>query len=999
MQKRILVLVLSGDSDLVYLTTTQNFNVVQKTEYVTINVDLAGFDDYDNRNFEWLNDNPELISINYSGKTAVVRGLDIGTAKIVVYHRYCQYVLNIYVRVTEQIFDKPVYVTTSNNIISIKRNESMQVKAALVNGLPQELYQFQWSTNDGHLINLQSSGDTAHITGKGVGTAMVSIGHPSSLNVVTMLVIVEEIVENLSVYIVSSDSLLVEMNTAETQRRITAHLTGANPGDDYGLQWTVTNYSSLIKNPDTGQPYPVVSILANGDTCYIQPVRITGYGIMEGEAIITVKHPKTSHRLDFKIIIMDSMDIQFQESYITMTERTTQTVRIQSPSNRVIRYSSSDKSVVEADGTSSMCILNAKREGTAIISAYDIGGTKSDEIVVKVNALIHDRPYINTSTFVMLNRQQPEGRSISAKLLRAADDTELAADYHYNLYWTVDNAGIVTLAGGHKNSAYPYPYNNYLFGNEIGIQPGNMGDAVITVRYYHGDANHQSYKEYPELKNVEVKIYVRVNSSGTSVVIDPSMFTLDWSQSEGRIVTARVTGENGVNYGIGGDIRWVSDDENVAIVMQMSGNNHESVAQVIPYSAVEDPFEPVKKAKSGPVTIRAYYKKDGVQADYGTATAVVTPRRMLSTSLSSVPLSPDYGVTLTSMDDGLPYIYCYPDDEQLLVTATSNAFFSYRYDESFGKDENGNALANRSLTITGTSIEGSGSVILTGKTYGLTAQIMVTNSKDQNIFWQDGRLIRLEPNKSADKLFLLTPKRYGLRFKSGDARIAVNGFNSQNQKIPNAQIPNVVLTLDSIEDTGHPLFNKGYMVKSTGQSGVYTLIFGVVDGDQDVESIEDQTIRVNVGYENVTIDFEGQAVGYGGNMVSKFDETQSSIRLVGNQPDDNLSNRLNGLKMILKAKSAAGNTDGNVTFIDASFTDKNLNTRLGKPYPDNPEKNEAFLYYLEPEKAVSTVLKGTLYKINYVGVLSVKYEYNSYNGVVSGQRNFLVYHEQYYWEK
>jgi hypothetical protein len=999
MQKRILVLVLSGDSDVVYLTTTQNFNVVQKTEYVTINADLVGYDDYDNRNFEWLNDNPELISVNYSGKTAVVKGLDIGTAKIVVYHKYCQYVLNIYVRVTEQIFDKPVYVTTPNNIISIKRNESMQVKAALVNGLPQDMQHFQWGTNDGHLIGLQSSGDTAHITGKGVGTAMVSIGHPSSLNAVTMLVIVGEIPENLSVYIVSSDSLLVEMSTTETQRRITARLTGANPGDEYGLQWSISNYNSLIKNPDTQHSYQVVSILANGDTCYIQPVRVSGYGIMEGEAIITVKHPKTSHRLDFKIIVTDNTDIRFQEDYITVTERTTQTVRINSPSNRVIRYSSSDRGVVEADGTNSMCILNAKKEGTAIISAYDIGGTRSDEIVVKVNRQNYDRPYINTQTFVMLNRQQPEGRSISAKLLKAADDSEIASDYHYNLYWTVDNAGIVALVGGHKNSAYPSPYNNYIFGNEIGIQPGNVGDAVITVRYYHVNPQHDSYKEYPELKNTEVKIYVRVNSSGTSVIIDPPMFTLDWSQSEGRIVTARVTGESSVNYGMGGDIRWVSDDENVVVVIQREGNKHESVVHVIPYSAIEDPFETVKKAKSGPVTIRAYYEKDGVPADYGTATAVVTPRRLLSTSLGSVPLSPEYGVTLTSMDDGLPYIYCYPDDEEILVSATSNAFFSYKYEESFGKDGNGNTLAHRSLTITGTPVEGSGSVILTGKKYGLTAQIMVTNSKNQNIFWQDGRIIRLEPGKSADKLLLLTPDRYNLKFKdSNNIGIAVNGLNSGSVRIPNAQIPNVILKLDSMGETGHPLFNKGYTVKSTGESGEYTLTFGIVDGNQNIESIEDQVIRVNVGYENIIIDFEGQAVGASGNKTSKFDKTQSSIRLVGNQPGDNLTNRLNGLKLIVKVKSGT-HTDSNVTIKDVFFTDKTLNTRLGNSSPDNSEKNEWLLYYLEPEKVVSTVLQGTLYKINYIGVLTVEYRYNSYNGSVLGQRNFLVYHEQYYWDK
>jgi hypothetical protein len=1004
MQKRILALILSGNNDSVYLTTTQNFNVVQKTEYATINVDLVGYDDHDNRNFEWISDNPEFISINYSGKTAVVRGLDIGTARIIVYHKYCQYVLNIYVRVTDQVFDKPVYVTTPNNIISIKRNESMQVKAALVNGLPQEMQQFRWNTNDNHLIDLQSSGDTAHITGKSAGTAMVSIGHPSSLNVVTILVIVEEIAENLSIYIVSSDSLLVEMSISENQKKITARLTGANPEDNYGLQWTITNYSSLIKNPDTGQSYPVVNIIANGDTCYIQPVQVTGYGVMEGEAIITVKHPKTSHRLDFKVVVTDNTSIQFQESYITMTDRETRTVKIQTPSNRVIRYSSSDKSTVEVDGTNSMCILNAKKAGTVIISAYDIGGTRSDEIVVKVNALTSDRPYINTAVYVTLNKQQPEGRSISAKLLKAADDSEINEEYNSNLYWTVDNAGIVTLTGI-KKSNYPSPYNNYIFGNEIGIQPGNVGDAVITVRYYHNGENvnpnipdTNPYTVYPGLKDAEVKIYVRVNTSGTSIVIDPVMFTLEWSQTEGRIVTARVSGESGVDYGEydkGGNIRWVSDDENIAVVIQQPGNNHESVAQVVPFSVLEDPFATIKTAKSGPVTIRAYYEKDNVTVDYGTATAVVTPRRLLSLSLGSVSLSPDSSITFTSIDnDKFQDIYCYPEDEELLVTATSNAYFSYNYEESFPKNENGNTVARRILTIIGSSLEGSGSVILTGKKYGLKAQIMVTNARNQNIHWQDSNEIRLEPNKSTIKLLLLKPDQYNLNFKmargNNDSRITVKDLASGKYFNMNKQeIADPILTFTPIVNTNNPLFNRGFDVQSYGQSGQYIITFDVKDGFKDVESIEDQHINVFVGYRDITIDLDVSPVGGSGNMICKFDKTQSSIRLVGNQPGDSTYK----LKMEFIVKSG-NNRDTNLNF-DKIYIHTNDAIKLNSLHRKT-DGNVLTLYFEQNNESSDAGISGSLRKVNYVDLLTIEFSYMSFYGPMKGQRTFLVYHDEYY---
>jgi plastocyanin len=825
---------------------------------------------------------------------------------------------------------------------------------------------------------------------------MVSIGHPSSLNVVTMLVIVEEIPENLAVYIVSSDSLLVEMSTSESQRRITAHLTGASPQDDFGLQWTISNYNSLVKNPD-GQSFNVISIIANGDTCFIQPVRVTGYGVIEGEAIITVKHPKTSHRLDFKVIVMDQTEIKFQESYITMTQGETQTVKVQSPANRIIRYSSSDKSVVDVDGTNTMCILKAKAEGAAIISAYDIGGTKSDEIIVKVNGITYDRPYINAQTLVLLSRQQPQGTTIKAELRNARDDSLLPNTYNQNLYWSVDNAGIVTFFGGRKNPTYPAEYRDLPFGPEIGVQPGNIGDAVITVKYFHNHADNYAgcdcYRQYPELKNAEAKIYARVNTSGTSVIIDPSVFNLEWGQPSGRIVTARVTGESGVNYGIGGNIRWESDDETIAKVEQREGNNNESVALVVPYSAFDS-----ENSNTGPVTIRAIYVKNNAQADYGTATALVSPRRLLAFSMGSINIIPGDEITFTSNDPTYK-ITCYPENEELTVSASSNAFFSFTYKEQL--EDNGKM--GRELSIRGTQAEGSGSIILTGKTNGLTAQLLVNNVLNQNIQWQNGKTVYLEPKQSTTKLFLLTPERYSLRFKTqkGNNSIAVQkiGDTEPRDSAGNSK-SDAELIFTEMENTGHATFNRGYEITShpqNGKSGKYNPIFAIMDGQSDA-GMGEVELEVIVGYKDVAIDFSGESINNpGGNKTSFFDKTQSSIRLAGNMGyASDINDCLNGLEFTIIAKSG-NNTDTNVTidYDETKFVlDTAKNDYLRKELKDN---NKIRLYYVTNVQEPNTGPSGTLYRSDYIGVLTIKYTYNTYTKEdVPGEKNFLVYHDRYY---
>jgi hypothetical protein len=80
-------------------------------------------------------------------------------------------------------------------------------------------------------------------------------------------------------------------------------------------------------------------------------------------------------------------------------------------------------------------------------------------------------------------------------------------------------------------------------------------------------------------------------------------------------------------------------------------------------------------------------------------------------------------------------------------------------------------------------VVGSGNIKLTGKTNGMTAQILITNEFNENISWNEGKTIRMYPGGTVNKLYLLTPETYRLRFNGGqESFVAVKNLGDQYHK-------------------------------------------------------------------------------------------------------------------------------------------------------------------------------------------------------------------------
>jgi hypothetical protein len=945
MVKKIVVLVLSGDNALVYLTTKDNFTVIEQDNYKTVTVDIIGYDEVYNQHFTWYTDFGHLVSVNASGKSAVITGKAVGTAEIKVRHRYCDYELTLYVKVTVRGGANPVYITTGNNIVSVREGNSIQIKASLVNGMANEIQSMEWSTLDVAFIDLQYSGDTAMVTGKSGGVAAVYVNHrPSSAVQLRILVVVEPAQGANGIYI-TTDNLLVEMGISENQRQLSARLIGGAPEDVYGFQWQISNQVSIVPQAN-GSSYRVVDIISNADVCYVQPVKNQTLGTVEGEAIITVSHPKTNYRLDIKVIVMDYTQIQFAQNYVTVDELKQATIPISSPSGQLILYSCSDTSVARVTGTNSMCVVEGLKEGTVIVTAYNVGNTKSHEMIVRVNKVdLKDMDYLWADvSFFPLMMGQSGGVVMKAEVRNASTQ---AKDFNKSnaITWTVINTGIVKIAGSTVGAAV---------GDTVTVLPNSVGETQIRLSYKY------SNNEKEELSRM---IYVKVTIDDYLFVVSDLVIRFTEGSDTGRLVWARVDNVANINYtedpanGLRADVSWTSDDPSVAVVNYLSGSNNQSNARI-------------DAIKTGSTQIKAWYRNN-----YTVISVVVDPNRFIRLTPANLQTMPGSEQILTVVSD--------PKDEPIIVTIDTNAYHKVEWrqttDEPWSDSATKTIKSGSFVRVTGTDNEGVTGISFEMINTGIKAKAIANNVKNYFIKFKNLQQVRMKPSDTAGVVveFEISPPGETLRCDQ------VLG-NNVNFECVNIQF----------DDS-----NKKITIKPL-RAGYTLLRFRSYKGNGWSDSNNQIELPVYIYYPDVDISFEpvgGTAPhkgisSYYANLWGKVDLAQSAICLTeGETATLDIVTRVPNGSGTLELKTDTGIHIVNVELTSVQgITDlPNLNQPSRNPnintqFSTNvPRYSAWYRPHLVNEELIRTIYYGL-----------IKVEYKRFDGGIyenTFTKNFLLY--------
>jgi hypothetical protein len=537
--KEVIVVVTTTPDGLIYFTTSDNFSVVKQNEFKILKVEMAGYDEKNNNNIEWsiAPGYEDIVSLEGKGGQAQVYGLKAGTAKIDVRHvpGYAVGNLSLYVRVSDTGII-PKYITTGQNIVSVVQGNSMNMQVNLVNGRPEEMALFRWLNETPDIITLNYSGQAGLVQGKSPGTGRIRVWHDACLNSIDIIVIVEKDNTGSGIYI-TTDSTLIEMKPTDSSRRINVRLAGGNAEDIYGFKWEIANQNSIERWAD-GTTKTVIDITPGADSAYVAAKN-------EGEAVIRVSHPKTSYKLDIKIDVKYNSSITFAKRELTMNMGDTASVEVGSPTGGRVIYESSDPSVLTVTGTSKICIIEAKKDGVAVVSARNPAGTLSDEIIVQVKFVSNIKiGYIESpASFFTMNTTDMPVRMEAWTVGTKQDGDAFQEIDNNSLIWSIaEGAGCISI----------FPAT----GKSIQITPVKAGNVELQVRHKDMPAGYVK------------RIYIMVQVDAVVFKLDKSLSVLQTSETD----TVSCTVENVAELDWEQHIVWENLNPEL-VTMVVSGDN------------------------------------------------------------------------------------------------------------------------------------------------------------------------------------------------------------------------------------------------------------------------------------------------------------------------------------------------------------------------------------------------------------------------------------------
>lgn len=520
----VVIVVKNGEDSLVYLTTENNYNIVALGAYATLKAQLVGYNETNASNFTWKSLDENIVTVSGNGSSIVATGRSIGTARIEVSHTYSMYSLYMYVRVTQVANTKPVYISTPNNIVTVVKGNSTTLKVELMNGATSENSLFQWSTPNNDVINLLGSGSSALIQGLKEGVATITVAHPSSMNTINIIALVENSSASDDIYI-TTESALVEMKPTDASRNIAVKLIGGTPSDIYGFVWNIQDYVSTIKYAD-GTNKEVIKVVSSADSAYILPKN-------EGEATIRVTHPKTNYKLDIKVKVSLYSSVKFGSPSLEMEQNTTKSVSIEAPTGATVVYESSNPSVCSVTGTNKMCIIEGLNPGIAVITARTAAGDSSDEIIVNVKkGTAQDVNYITCSANILtMNLNQAPVTLTGAVVGTIFSDAD-----NDSIVWTSQDTAVVTTYG---------------VGKTCKITPKTVGSTTITL-------THTKIPAYQK------RIYVQVEANEASFTISDAVKLM--TEGDQATISVLITNVSDLDYNT--DVVWQTSDASIATAMK-----------------------------------------------------------------------------------------------------------------------------------------------------------------------------------------------------------------------------------------------------------------------------------------------------------------------------------------------------------------------------------------------------------------------------------------------
>ncbi len=520
-------------STIPYITTSSNVITVVQGNYVTASVELKNSSSIDSSCWIWTSEDSKICDvIANNGTSSLLCANAPGTVKIKVSHKDCLYSLNLIVTVLDAsvVTDRP-YISTSSNIITIKKGSSTTLTAQMIGGTSDaDNNYFRFSPHNSSMLLVSSASNSAYVKGLNEGIDYITVYNSrySSSYSKTVLVVVEDTQED-GVYITASQNIIKLKPDETNQTLITATLVNGEETDGQDFIWWADDYN-------------LVALTSVAEQCSVIP---TG---RSGTTKVHVKHAKASRQVDIVVMVSNYDDFAFGSNSANITTEKLYFYPLQIPSveeDYEIKYSSTNEDVCIISGSNSVAWVCGTGYGNASLTARMVAcdGTviASAEMLVSVSVADVSKPVVSLGNTI-LTVEAGTSRTLSATI--SGDDIDETEKY--GLKWSVKNKdkGITLLDENTDKVAY---------GSDVYVTFNYGGEYVITCEHEESG----SYAELYIVVEEKGEITISLSSSLETVYKDDGSFTL----------TAELTNGSTSDYS---NIEWSCTKQNGLAVVAVS---------------------------------------------------------------------------------------------------------------------------------------------------------------------------------------------------------------------------------------------------------------------------------------------------------------------------------------------------------------------------------------------------------------------------------------------
>ena len=478
----------SDDNEAVYLTTAQNYVIINENATRGINVDLVNYTELDYTKISWKSDNTSVAHVIGSGKTVQVLGTGVGVTKITAQHNKSYNKLDIIVKVLPAGSSEDIcYLTTNSNVIeTYVSTNSSQIFVNKIGGRTQDV-DASWSVDNPSILGVVGSNNTAYFTAKKTGVAKITVADREA-GTLDIVVIVRE-AQPGSLYIVPSQNI-VQITPHSDDGSVSVSMIGIKESDEKNFKWDIfTQLPSDINIARNGGS--VISIFSMG-------TRATINGIYAGTARIRITHPKAAEAAYIVVQVTNFQSMQFGQESVEMVKNDMAYVTLEMPDYEnfagKLKFRSDNENIVTVMGTHKVALVSARDVvGKTTITAFvpDTDLTAKITVNVKEEETYKQPIIITNRTMFMLNPvEMPFYVNAS---LAGFGVTEEDND---NLLWTVnysDDERLNPILKIYPNNANDNGFSAMGKRILVEIQQRDKWESIefCTITITHPDTNHQ----------------------------------------------------------------------------------------------------------------------------------------------------------------------------------------------------------------------------------------------------------------------------------------------------------------------------------------------------------------------------------------------------------------------------------------------------------------------------------------------------------------------------